>query len=197
MKNSLTTYQGDAPSSLPAQQTFPSTPFSRKSIYSVIDDLHQAEQVMQALQDAGYTAQDIHLFASEQFVAAVEHRIQQHSRLSEALFRFFASTDDGFFGDVYLHEAHRGHHILVVHLPRAEQMEQVHDRLVPSHAHHIKYVGTWTVADLPSSPVPQRGESQTVPYGMRQGVRGEPVGMHAGPVSLLGHHPVPAQPVGA
>lgn len=62
----------------------------------MIDDLQQAEQAVQALWDAGYATIDIHLFASEQFVAAVEHRNQQHSRLLRALLHFFTSTDDGF-----------------------------------------------------------------------------------------------------
>jgi hypothetical protein len=146
--------------SVSSQQMLPGAPFLRKSVYSVIDDLQQAEQAVQALWDAGYATIDIHLFASEQFVAAVEHRNQQHSRLLRALLRFFTSTDDGFFGDVYLHEAGRGHHIVVVYLPRAERLEQVRDLLVPYHMHHMKYVGTWTVTDLPSSAMPQRRESE-------------------------------------
>ena len=149
MKNATTTYESSTQSSLSAQQTFPPIPFPRKYVYSVIDDLHQAEQAVQALQNAGYYAQDIHLFASRQFVAAVEQISQQHSRLAEALLRFFISTDDGFFGDVYLDEARRGHHILVVHLPRTERMEQMRELLVLYHSHYIKYVGTWTVIDLP------------------------------------------------
>jgi hypothetical protein len=153
MKNASTTHEGVAPSSLLAQQTFPVAPFPCKYVHSVIDHLSQAEQALQALQDAGYPAQDLRLFASQEFVAAVEHRLQQQSRLSDWLFRFFASTDDGFPGDVYLHEAQCGHLILVVHLKSAEQMEQVCDLLAPYCAHHIKYIGTWTVTDLPSSAV--------------------------------------------
>jgi hypothetical protein len=148
MKNSSTTYNGDAQSSLPVQQTFPTAPFPRKYVHSVIDDLQQAEQAVQALQAAGHDGSRIHLLAGQEFVAVVEHRIQQQSRLSDWLFRFFASTDDGFPGDVYMHEAQRGHFILVVHLMRAEQMEQVRDLLASYYAHHIKYIGTWAVTIL-------------------------------------------------
>jgi len=74
----------------------------------VIDNLHQAEQAVHTRQAAGYDARDIHLFTSQQFIAACEHRLQQQSRLSEALVRFFALTDDAFSGDVYLYEAQRG-----------------------------------------------------------------------------------------
>jgi hypothetical protein len=161
MKNASTTYDGYAQTSLPDQQTFPVAPFPRKYVYSAIDNLHQAEQALQVLQDAGYNAQNIRLFASQEFVAAAEHGLQQQSRLSEMLFRFFASTDDGFPGDVYLQEAQLGHSILLVHLKSAEQMEQVRDLLVPYRAHHIKYIGTWTVTDLPSSAVSNGQSART------------------------------------
>jgi hypothetical protein len=188
MKNYPTTYDGYAQSSLPGQQAFPPAPFPRKYVHSVIDDLQQAEQAVQALHDAGYNAGDIHLFASQEFVAAVEQRLQQQSRLSEMLFRFFASTDDGFPGDVYLHEAQRGHPILVVHLKRAEQMKQVCDLLAPYRAHHIKYISTWTVTDLPSS---------AVSHGMKYSGRGELVGTPSGAAGFAGRYPVAARPVGA
>jgi hypothetical protein len=125
MKNASTTYEEYVLSSLPIQKTFPTPPFPRKYVHSVIDDLQQ-----------------------------VEHRLQQQSRFSEMLFRFFASTDDGFPGDVYLHEAQLGHLILLVHLKSAVQMEQVSDLLTFHRAYYIKYIGTWTVTDLPSSAVP-------------------------------------------
>src|SRR5436309_1011743 len=118
--NYSTTLDGYGQLSLPSQQRFPPAPFPKKYVHSVIDDLQHAEQAVQALQDAGYDARDVHLIASREFVAAVERRLQQKSRLSETLFRFFSSTDDGFFGDVYLYEALRGRHILVVHLKRTE-----------------------------------------------------------------------------
>jgi hypothetical protein len=121
----------------------------------------------------------------------------QAMKRSEMLFRFFASTDDGFPGDVYLHEARRGHPILVVHLKRAEQMEQLRDLLTPYHAHHIKYIGTWTVTDLPSSSGSHGAESRSVPHGMKYSGRGELVGTLSGAVGLAGRHPVAAQPVGA
>lgn len=108
MKTSSTTYNGYAQSSLPAQQAFPPALFPSKHVYRVIDNLHQAEQAVHTLQAAGYDARHIHLLTSQQFIAAREHRLQQQSHLSEALVRFFASTDDDFPGDVYLYEAQRG-----------------------------------------------------------------------------------------
>ena len=158
MKNASITYNEYAQSSLSAQQVFPMAPFPRKYVHSVIDDLQQAQQAVHALQVAGYDARDIYLFASQEFMVAVEQRLQQQSRFLEVLSRFFASTDDGFPGDVYLHEAQLRRHLLFVHLKNAEQMEQVRDLLVPYCAHHMKYIGTWTVTDLPC-PVLSNGQS--------------------------------------
>jgi hypothetical protein len=63
------------------------------------------------------------------------------------LSRLIAFFDEG-FGELYLHKALRGQHILAVRLCRYEQMEQVRDLLSSHAAHLIKYVDTWTVADL-------------------------------------------------
>ena len=172
MKNSSTTYEGDAMLTLLVQQTFPPAPYPRKYVHSAIDDLQQAEQAVQALQAAGYDGSRIYLFASQEFVAALEHRLRQHSRLSNRLSRFFASTDDGFPGDVYLQEAQCGHPILVVHLTRPEQMQQVRDLLAPYCAHHIKYIGTWTVTDLPSSAASHLAERQNVSHRMTNSGKG-------------------------
>jgi hypothetical protein len=155
MKNASITYNEYAQSSLPAQQAFPMAPFPRKYVHSVIDDLQHALQAVHALQVAGYDARDIYLFASQEFMVAVEQRLQQR-RFLEVLSRFFASTDDGFPGDVYLHQAQLRRHLIFVHLKNTEQMEQVRDLLAPYRAHHMKYIGTWTVTDLPCSVVSNR-----------------------------------------
>src|SRR5713226_9795592 len=128
-----------------SQRAFPAAPFPRKYVHSVFDDLQDAVQAVQALQAAGYDAGDIHCMARWDFVAAIEPRFQQHSRLIQTLMHFL--IDYG-FDDVYLHEARQGRHILAVHLARYKQLEQVRDLLAPHHAYHMKYVDTWTVTDL-------------------------------------------------
>ena len=50
--------------------------------------------------------------------------------------------------DGYLLEARRGHYILAVRPSGHEQMEQVRDLLASHHAHLMKYIDTWTVAEL-------------------------------------------------
>jgi hypothetical protein len=129
-----------------SERTFPAAPFPRKYIHCVIDNLRYAVQAVYALRAAGYDAGSIHVMASWDFVEAVERRLQQQSGLSEMLSHLI-SFDEG-FGDVYLREALRGRHILTVRLSRSELMEQVRDLLASHHAHLIKYVDTWTVADL-------------------------------------------------
>jgi hypothetical protein len=124
-----------------SQRTFPPTPFPRKHVHSVFDNLQDAVQAIQALRAAGFDDRDIHLMAGWDFVEAVERR--------RTFLDFLFSIDY----DVYLHEARRGRHILAVRLARHEQKEQVRDLLAPHHAHLMKYVDTWTVTDL----LPARG----------------------------------------
>lgn len=133
-----------------SERTFPPAPFPRKYVHCVIDDLYYAVQAVHALRADGSNARDIHVMASWDFVEAAEHR-QQQSHLSMRLMRLLSFFDEG-FGNVYLHEALRGHHILMVRLSSNERMEQVRDMLARHYAHLIKYVDTWTVTDLSPAP---------------------------------------------
>ena len=127
-----------------SEQTFPTAPFPRKHVHCVIDSLQDAVHAVYALRAAGYDARDIHVMACWDFVEAVERAHQQQNGLSKVLSSIISYFDEG-FGKVYLHEARRGRHVLTVHLVRNEQ---VRDVLASHHAHLIKYVDTWTVADL-------------------------------------------------
>lgn len=130
-----------------SEQTFPTEPFPCKYVHCVIDDLYYAVQAVHALRADGSDVRDIHVMASWDFVAAVENRRRQQSHLSKMLMSLHTFLDEG-FGDVYLREALRGHHILMVRLSCKERMEQVRDMLALHYAHLIKYVDTWTVIDL-------------------------------------------------
>ena len=137
--NPTTTPDTYEQSSVSSERTFPAAPFPRKYIHSVFDDLQDAMQAVQALRAAGYDARDIHLMASWDYMEAVERR--------QAPMNFLSSIDEDFV-NVYLHQARRGHHILVVHLSRYEQILEVRTLLASHHAHLVKYVSTWTFADL-------------------------------------------------
>src|SRR5260221_14769801 len=93
--------------SVPSQRTFPAARFPRKYVNSLFDNLQDAVQAVQALQNAGYYAGDIHFMASWDFVAAIEPRYQQHSPLIQTLMHFL--IDFG-FENVYRREARRGPH---------------------------------------------------------------------------------------
>ena len=147
-----------------SERTFPVAPFPHKYVHCVMDDLHDAVQAVYALRVAGYDARDIHVMASWDFVAAVERSYQQQNRLSKMLSRLISFFDEG-FGEVYLHEALRGRHILAVRLCRNKQMVQARDLLASHHAHLIKYVDTWTVTDLLPSP---RGSSRSGPKAQQK-----------------------------
>src|SRR5438105_3108544 len=133
-----------------SRRTFPPSPFPRKYVHCVIDDLYYAVQAVHALRADGSNARDIHLMTCWDFVEAVERR-QRQSPLSKMLMRLLSFFDEG-LGDVYLHEARRGHHMLMVRLSSYERMEQVRDMLARHGAHLIKYVDTWTVSDLSAAP---------------------------------------------
>ncbi len=136
-----------------SQRIFPAAPFPRKYLHCVIDDLYHVVEAVHALRAAGYDAGDIHVMACWDFVEAFERRQRRQSRLSKALTRLCSFIDEG-FGDAYLHEAVRGHHILAVRLYRKGQVEQVRDVLTLHYARLMKYVDTWTVTDL----VPSAGQ---------------------------------------
>jgi hypothetical protein len=131
-----------------SQQTLPVAPYPRKHVHCAFDKLEDAVHALQALRAVGYNAGDISLMASWDYVEAVEREPQQPRRFLETLLDFFSFLDDSF--DVYLREARRGRHILAVRVSRHEQIMQVRDVLVPHHAHLMKYIDTWTVADLSS-----------------------------------------------
>ena len=133
-----------------SERTFPVNPFPRKHVHCVIDSLEDAVKVVFALRVAGYATEDIHVMASWDFVEAVERLHQHKNGFVTMLKRLYAFFDEG-FADVFLHEAYKGHHILIVRLSGGEQLAQVGDILASHQAYLMKYVDTWTVTDLQPS----------------------------------------------
>lgn len=128
-----------------SRQVFPVAPYPRKHIHCVIDDPQDAGQAVQALQTAGYTADDIHVMSGPDFAAAIGRRYEQQNGLFQAFTHLF--FDYG-FDRTYLAEARRGHAILAVRPASHEQIMKVRNLLLPHHAHLMKYIDTWTFADL-------------------------------------------------
>jgi hypothetical protein len=134
----ISTIMPDMYTQLPVspEQTVPGAPFPHKYVHCVFDDLQDAGQAVQTLRASGFDAREIHLMRGWDYMEAVEQR--------QTLVSFFSSGDY----DGYLREAHRGSYILAVHPSRQEQMKQVRDLLAPHGARLMKYIDTWTVADL-------------------------------------------------
>ncbi len=132
---------------LSSQQAFPPSPFPCKYLHCVFDDLESVVQAVFALHADGHDSANIHIMSCWDYVAAVERKRQQQSQLAKMLTRLLTLMDEG-FGDIYLHEAQRGSHIFVVHLPRREQVQRARDLLLLHNARLIRYVDTWTVTYL-------------------------------------------------
>jgi hypothetical protein len=130
-----------------SERRLPEAPFPRKYVHCAFDQLRDAVYAVLALRAAGSVPKDIHVLASWDYVEAAEWRDQQRSHLAKVFTRFFPFFDEE-SNEVYLHEAHRGRHILVVRVPTTEQREQVCSLLALHHAHCIKYIDTWTVTSV-------------------------------------------------
>ena len=131
--------------SISSQRVFPAAPYPRKYIHCVFDDLQDMAQAVQTLQAADYNTDDIHLMSGGDFSTAIEQQYTLQSGLFQSLKGLFFDYD---FDNYYLHEARRGHHILSVRPASYEQITRVRDVLVCHHAHLMKYIDTWTMADL-------------------------------------------------
>jgi hypothetical protein len=127
-----------------SKQAYPANTFPCKYVHCAIDDLREAVQAVEALQAIGYDIKDISLVACWDFAEALERSYQQQNSFSQEFTHFIDAGVD----NVYRQEAKHGHHILTVHLSSFEQIEQVRNLLAPHHAHLMKYVDTWTTADL-------------------------------------------------
>ena len=120
-------------------------------VIGVIDQLQEAEQAVQALQNAGYAVQDMLLIPSQDFIEAIKQRRQQTSAFKRVMHAFSVSSDEGFPADLYLQQAQRGAHMLAVYASRGEQAQQIVQELHAYHVHHLKYFSQWTTTDYPSS----------------------------------------------
>jgi hypothetical protein len=133
-----------------SQQDFPADTYPHKYVHSVFEDRQDAMQAVQALLAAGFTTDDIHFMESQHYVQAAQVGNQQQGGLTKSLLHFISSLDHG-VNDAYMKEAQRGNDILSVRISRQDQIAQVRDILALHHGHLLKYVDTWTEANLSDS----------------------------------------------
>jgi len=117
-------------------QVLPAIPFPQKYVLSVFIDLQDANQAAQALYNAGFDAQSIHVLQSHQFLEAVTQ--------NQSPFDIVTSIDY----DIYLREVSRGRSFLAVRPAGYAQLKQTRDLLAPHHAYLATYIDTWTVTKL-------------------------------------------------
>jgi hypothetical protein len=134
-----------------SERTFPLAPFPRKYIHCVIDDLQSAVEAVFDLRAAGFAVEDIHIWSCWDYEEIVVKGRQQQGRFSKTLTRILSLMEEN-IEDTYLEESRQGHHILAVRIASEEQIEQARALLADHHAHLIKYVGPWAIADLPPAP---------------------------------------------
>ena len=118
------------------KRRLPTAPFPRKYVLSVFVDLQDERQAAYALHAAGFNERDIHILKSHEFVKSVTQ--------DQSPFEIVTSIDY----DIYLREAHRERSFLAVRPTGYAQLKQITDLLAPHHAHLMKYIDTWTVAEL-------------------------------------------------
>ncbi len=134
-----------------SERAFPPAPFPRKYIHCVIDDLRSGVEAVLELRASGFAPEDIHIWSCWDYEEAIIQQRQRQGSLSKLFTRILSLIDTN-MEDAYLDESRRGHHILAVRLSGSEQTELARALLAAHHAHLIKYVDTWAVADLPPAP---------------------------------------------
>ncbi|GHO95378.1 hypothetical protein KSF_054260 [Reticulibacter mediterranei] len=130
-----------------SQREFPAHPFPSKYVHCVINDLQYMVQAVYMLRNAGFHASNIHVMASWDFIEAAEQKSRQQNRFAKMLTRFLSFMDDA-FGDIYLHEARKGNHVLMIRLTDDRRIGHIYAILTAHYASCIKYVDSWTVIDL-------------------------------------------------
>jgi len=148
--NDVHKQNNDEQPTVSSQQMFPADSYPHKYVHSVFEDQQDAMQAVQALLAAGFTTDDIHFMTSQDYMQAAQKGNQQQGGISKSILHFISSLDYG-VTDAYLNEAQRGRHILSVRISRQDQIAQVRDILALHHGQLLKYVDTWTAANLSDS----------------------------------------------
>lgn len=117
---------------------------------AVIDDLAEAEQAVQDLEQAGWKPEDVRLFRGKPAVQKID-KIEEHHTLPERLAAAVRSmsSEEGPISESYEAEAEQGHQILAVYAPGHEQVERARQILARHQAHALEYFGSWVITDLP------------------------------------------------
>jgi hypothetical protein len=118
------------------ERKLPAIPFPRKYVLSVFVDLQDAMQAAQALRDAGFDEQGIHVLLGREFAEAVTQ--------DQSPFHIVTSIDY----DIYQREASRGRSFLAVRPASYAQLKEIRDLLAPHGAYLATYIDNLTLTEL-------------------------------------------------
>ena len=144
------TFQADQGPDEPPTPTFPTD-----HVVGIVKDLQEGEQALQALRNAGHAEDRIHLIQSQDVVEGIQGRLQDRNLLKKMLHQLATTSDDGYAGRLYLEQARAGWHMIAVYAATLEQAEQIAHLLSSYHVSLMKYYGSWSIANFPSSSQPQ------------------------------------------
>jgi hypothetical protein len=128
-------------------------------VVSVIDNLDEAQQALQAFTNAGYDVNTVRLMTSQEALDKLHELELQKNFFQRFVSSFQDATDDTGI-DVFTFEAKQGNNLLFVRACGASlracstaEIKQIRDILSRYHARTIKFFSPWWVEDvLPEKP---------------------------------------------
>lgn len=127
--------------------------YPKNYVVGVIDDLSEAQQAIQAFQNAGYSAEEARLMESDEALHKVEE-LDQEKNVFQRFFSSFQGRTDETGVEIYRLEASKGHHILNVRADSDDQVDKIAALMQRYHGHTVKFFGPWSVADIPPRDAP-------------------------------------------
>lgn len=108
----------------------------------------EGEKTVEALRQAGFRDDDLHLWTGPEVVAPVDAGARDNAvkRTLRELQRELNDNDHNL--NVYEQAARRGMAIIAVRAPEEEQRQRAHHVLRAHFAHQIKFYGRFAIADL-------------------------------------------------
>jgi len=133
-------------------------------VVSVMDNLDEAQQALQAFKDAGYEADTVRLMTSQEALDKLRELDEQKNFFQRFVSSFQDATDDTGI-DVFRYEAKQGNHLLFVRACGASlracspaEIRQIRDILDRYHARTTKFFSPWWVEDVFPTKSPQPEE---------------------------------------
>lgn len=123
------------------------TRYPTDHLMAIIRDKQGAEQVAQALHDAGFA--DVVLFHGRQALQTIEANERRESPLRRSWERMSVEmSDETDYRRQYLAALRQGHSVVMIYARQLAQVDQAAGILMAHRAHAIQFFGRWTITDL-------------------------------------------------